>query len=295
MFEKIVIGIDASDASLAAAEQALTLAAAEQSQVYLASVVPAYEGDLRLMGDTRILKSMSTPYEQALEKAKALATARGVPFSTALGKGDPSFELLSFAERQGADLIAVGQKGNFLLDRIAIGSITSKVISLSDLDVLVLPRDRTVGLKRIFLAYDGSASARSAGEKAVRLAESYGATLFVTTVYEMSLEGFALAPDMTTVLHKRAAELQQPVLEFAVSRGVREVVPLVCHGRPVYRALSDLAAQREADLIVIGSRGTGSFKHMLLGSVVERVISAGVCPVLVARSNKGVSGALKGK
>ncbi len=50
------------------------------------------------------------------------------------------------------------------------------------------------------------------------------------------------------------------------------------------REIVEFAQQENADLIVIPSHGYGFFKHMLLGSVAERVVRLAHCPVLVLRS-----------
>lgn len=50
------------------------------------------------------------------------------------------------------------------------------------------------------------------------------------------------------------------------------------------REITAFAQRESADLIVIPSHGYGFFKHLLLGSVAERVIRLAHCPVLVLRS-----------
>lgn len=50
------------------------------------------------------------------------------------------------------------------------------------------------------------------------------------------------------------------------------------------REIVELAEREGADLIVIPSHGYGFFKHMMLGSVAERVVRLAHCPVLVLRS-----------
>lgn len=49
------------------------------------------------------------------------------------------------------------------------------------------------------------------------------------------------------------------------------------------RQIAGFAGREKADLIVIPSHGHGFFKHMLLGSVAERVVRLAHCPVLVLR------------
>ena len=50
------------------------------------------------------------------------------------------------------------------------------------------------------------------------------------------------------------------------------------------REITELAEREGADLIIMPSHGYGFFKHMMLGSVAERVVRLAHCPVLVLRS-----------
>jgi nucleotide-binding universal stress UspA family protein len=56
----------------------------------------------------------------------------------------------------------------------------------------------------------------------------------------------------------------------------------VAHGSPA-REIVHLAESLPADLIVISTHGHTGLKHIVLGSVVERVIRHAHCPVLVVR------------
>lgn len=57
-----------------------------------------------------------------------------------------------------------------------------------------------------------------------------------------------------------------------------EIDPVLVNDLPA-RAL--LAAARDADLLVVGSRGLGGFKGLLLGSVSQQVVQHAPCPVVV--------------
>ncbi|HZP42431.1 MAG TPA: universal stress protein [Candidatus Binatia bacterium] len=46
----------------------------------------------------------------------------------------------------------------------------------------------------------------------------------------------------------------------------------------------DVAAERDADLLALGTHGRSGLAHVLLGSVAEAVIRAARCDVLVARA-----------
>jgi nucleotide-binding universal stress UspA family protein len=66
------------------------------------------------------------------------------------------------------------------------------------------------------------------------------------------------------------------------ARGL-DVEELTREGYPA-TVIEEAAEQLEADLIVIGSRGRSGLKHLLLGSIAERVVQKAPCPVLTVKS-----------
>jgi nucleotide-binding universal stress UspA family protein len=75
----------------------------------------------------------------------------------------------------------------------------------------------------------------------------------------------------------RLAKRAESITGIKVSTDVRE-------GSPA-RAIVDAARDRKCDLIVMGTRGSGGFTHLLLGSVAERVVRTAPCPVLTVSSH----------
>jgi nucleotide-binding universal stress UspA family protein len=61
---------------------------------------------------------------------------------------------------------------------------------------------------------------------------------------------------------------------------------LLVHGMP-FQSIIDLAHDKKADLIVMGTHGRTGLKHVLLGSVAERVVRLAPCPVLIVRHTTG--------
>lgn len=142
---------------------------------------------------------------------------------------------------------------------------------------------------RILLATEGSEEARLAGRTALDLARSTGSELhvvvvgrtFPTAVYE------AYAAQASEELRREAQRvLDEEVgkLEEAGGRGVR---PHLRMDERRDEAIVHLAEEIGAGLIVIGSRGLGGLRRVLMGSVADSVVRHAHCPVLVVRHQKG--------
>ena len=140
--------------------------------------------------------------------------------------------------------------------------------------------------KHIVAATDGSESAERAVELAVDLAGGGAAKLSVVHVLSgelpTDLEHFA---DVEHIEEDRAPlALGQRIVDGAKKRatehGVRDVATVVVDGDPAEQIVS---TARDADLIVMGSRGLGSAKGLLLGSVSSKVQQLAECPCLTTK------------
>jgi nucleotide-binding universal stress UspA family protein len=137
---------------------------------------------------------------------------------------------------------------------------------------------------RILLATDGSECADTAGRVAVDLANRSGAELDVVHAFEFvpprEYAGVALRLRSPGEFTKQG----QRVLDEQVGR-IREMGGEVadarlCVGSPADQILCRAEAS-DADLIVVGRRGLGGVKRLLMGSVSEGVVQHARCPVLV--------------
>jgi nucleotide-binding universal stress UspA family protein len=142
---------------------------------------------------------------------------------------------------------------------------------------------------RILLAMDGSASSDTARNLVASLAWPEASVIRLVAVVEpMSAVVAGLAPYSATEFDDRAvaASLEARLAESAASlaKAGRTVETLVLHGRPA-SAIVEEALEWRAELIVLGSRGLGRLRSMLLGSVSAEVVDHAPCPVLVARSS----------
>ncbi len=91
--------------------------------------------------------------------------------------------------------------------------------------------------------------------------------------------------------------LANPVLCAQVKRDVADLVAdAVASGVPVetmvreaepWREILTVAAEKAADLIVMGTHGRGGFEHLLMGSVAEKVLNRATCPVVTVCREEG--------
>jgi nucleotide-binding universal stress UspA family protein len=146
-------------------------------------------------------------------------------------------------------------------------------------------------LKTIVLGYDGTRSAERALERAAAIARAFGAKLVVTDVappqpVQAAPGAFGLVPyyEYTSDIGLRAdavrwREHRGHIESFLGERGIAHEFGGVV-GEPATE-ITDLAEQRDADLIVVGTRQAGFLERLFGGSVSQGVARRAHCDVLV--------------
>jgi nucleotide-binding universal stress UspA family protein len=121
----------------------------------------------------------------------------------------------------------------------------------------------------IVVGTDGSDTASEAVRQAVELAKAVGAELLVVSAFVGASEDAA------------------PLLADAAATAQSAGVPVQTFPRPgdPADAILDVAEERDADLIVVGNKGTSGAKRFLLGSVPNRVSHHAPCSVLIIRTS----------
>jgi nucleotide-binding universal stress UspA family protein len=138
----------------------------------------------------------------------------------------------------------------------------------------------------ILVALDFSEHAKPVIEWGTHLAKEHGSRLILLHAYHLpvefqQLEGAYLPPDFWTNVKTEAQQQLAKYSEEVSRRGV-EVEAVVREGYPA-TVIEEEAMRRKVDLIVIGTRGLSGIKHLLLGSIAERVVQKAPCPVLTVK------------
>ncbi|NWF74989.1 MAG: universal stress protein [Nitrospirae bacterium] len=280
-YRKILVAIDGSESSKNALRQAIKLANSEKCWITVVSVIPSYTGDLSatFIGDMR--KAMAEPCEKALSEAQNIAKSERVLIKTVCEEGEIYERIVDLADAENCDLIVLGRKGLSKIERAFMGSVTARVIGHSQRDVLVVPGGSAIGWKTIFLNTDGSKYSEAATESAINFAKSYGGDLMVLSVVDVTEEFITRAPGMLEELVKKAKGFVEDVRKRAEESNIKTTT-YVREGE-AYRVITDLAKEKKADIILMGSHGRTGLKRLLMGSVTAKVIGYSPCPVLVVK------------
>lgn len=281
----VLVGVDGSEASLAAARWAADQAARLHWRLHLvcAYAVPAFtvaalDGGFAAVDDSAIQRGAQSVLDEAVEQIRD-----DVPTTTAIELGDPAGVLTELTKQ--ARLAVVGTRGGGgFADRL-LGTVSSALPAHAHCPTVVVPLQEDADflpVRRIVVGVDGSESATVALRHAVDQAILWDAELTAVAAVPVAGGASSLGWLPTTVDRREVIADVKVGLQVAVDRAV--------DGRDItvkQRALDGNAAALLAefstavDLVVVGSRGRGGFTGLLLGSTSQAVLHHSACPVLV--------------
>lgn len=279
-YRKILVAYDGSASARNALSCACELSRKDKSWIKVLAVLPVYDGDLELIGVKNIKETITGPGRKLLAEAQEIADSEDAHILTDMEQGEPYKKIVDVADEENCDLIVMGRKGLNPLERELMGSVTARVIGYTTKNVLVVPENTKLAWGNILLATDGSEYSESAVSLALDLAKQHSAKLTAVSAVYTNDEFFALAPDTVTELVQQARSILEPIVQRATQKGIA-INMFVKEGEP-YQAITSLASDVAADIIVMGSCGRKGFNRLLMGSVTERVIGYAECPIMIS-------------
>lgn len=217
--------------------------------------------------------------------------------------GDPTETILRVADERAVDLIVLASHGRGALGRWAFGSVADRVSRSAAVPILIVraqkiqPRTTpSAALRRLVVPLDGSELATRALPVAKSLAERLTLPVLLLSVVDPRWTmAPALAATVATAaydvdlyneiraeLRAKATKLLESSSESLERDGVTVTWQIV-DGSPA-AAILDLA--EPSDLVILTSHGRSGVRRWLLGSVAEKLIRAGLGPVLLVRSKE---------
>lgn len=292
----VVVGVDGSDSSRYALEFSANEADLRGLGVRIITAVSPQEEDGPFAD---FLRTPESGEREPLKHARALLDyARGwitrlypeVPVEARLVRERAADAMLHAAEEPDAAAAVVGSRGLSSWASAFVGSVGVELAARAPVPVVVLPKQHEAarGVKgRIVVGVDGSNPSVHAVEFAFSEASRRKTTLVAVCAWQpMTAFASSMGPVPAEVFDDEAIEENARVTVEEALSAARQAHPDVAvevhveRGHPVV-ALLDIASS--ADLIVIGSRGRGGFRGLLLGSVSQSVMHGASGPVAVVR------------
>lgn len=147
-------------------------------------------------------------------------------------------------------------------------------------------------LNRILVPTDFSDCSRAALDYAVKLAQSFGATIDLLHVWVIPPyippEAMVGVPgnDTQSLSELARGSAEQEMQDFVKAlrdQGIAIERTLLDSGDPG-RTIVDVATRDGHDMIILGTHGRTGLSHLLMGSVAERVVRYSTVPVLTVRT-----------
>jgi len=281
----VLVATDFSAAAARAVERAAQLPIGPGSALTVLHVLPpGCRPEERADAERQLGNAMS-----AVVAAAARAGRRELDAFPRLVEGTPFVEIVRTARHGRNDLVVVGRHGRRRFRDLLIGSTAERVIRKGDTSILVVASAPRGPYARPLVAVDCSDAAGGALELAWRLAEPVDQALEVVLAFQPPApEGAILRARFSAGEALQLRQDAQRAAEAAVDAflaGREPVTPAAAVVREgdARCVILDLAAERDSDLLALGTHGRSGLAHMLLGSVAEAVIRAASCDVLVAR------------
>lgn len=277
----VVVGVDGSEHGVAAVRFAADTAVAYGLPLTLLHARPDAAAEPVLLSDPT----------GVLGEALALARAQQPEVEIrALQMPDAPVQSL-LAAGANADVVVLGSRGVEGFRGLLLGSTTLHVAPYAQCPVVVVhsgleggvPFENIEGYPgnpgQVVLGYDGSSASNRAAAFAFRHAAAIGCSVVAVSVEPSrgKPETEEIDPENATPGSDTSA-FHSPVIVIATSFPDVPVTFVAGTGRPAEVLLSQA---RGAALLVVGSRGTGGFSGLIMGSVSQKVLAHADCPVAV--------------
>jgi nucleotide-binding universal stress UspA family protein len=288
----VVVGVDGSGSAYRAVEWAAAEAVRRGAELRLVrafswttSERPIRDGGRVAQYRDELLKFARS---QVARAARIAADVRPeVETTTQVAVGAPIEVLGSEARR--AQLLVLGDRGLGGLAGLLLGSVAVGLAAHGACPVVIVRGERAGAgndESPVVVGIDDSSISDAALAFAFDAAAARGVGLVVVHAWSPTAIDDALAP----VMDWDAATAEEDALLAERLAGWEQKHPEVAVRRTVVRngaVRSLVAASREAQLVVVGSRGRGNATGLLLGSVSHGVLHASHCPVAIVRPGTG--------
>ena len=291
-YHHLIAAVDFTPSCRRAVREAVRRASLDQAKVTAVHVMEEFlmeELKRALSTDEATIRA---DWQQKLRQFVDETDAGGAAISIELRVGNPFGELVEACHTHGADLLVMGAKGSHN-EPHRIGVIAARCIRNAPVDVLVVRQEALQPFHRVLACVDFSENAAKAVQCALHIAQQDKAALDCLYVYQSAMAlaldygGFVSPmPPITTDDEARAMwdkELKkfiEPLLRKSEDVAVNSLIVETVNIR---EGIMDYVTESGADLVVLGTRGKGTIRHMLIGTTAEKIVQHAPCSILAVK------------
>lgn len=300
--DTVLVGIDGTAPSLQALDWAAAYARRTGRSLHL---VCSYQlPDTHARGDWPYAHpliedcAVRRRVEQVLEEGRERAERAGVPASTELAAGEPTGVLVERSAEHA--LVVVGARSAGRVAERLLGTVSATLPAHAHCPTVVVPsrhhpvrrgapaaRLEAPRHGRVVVGVDGSPGSEAALHHAVQQARAWRSSLLV--VRAVPTGTWRRTPWQRSAVRDDLVSVARDDLAGVTGRLGTQHPDVPVEGAVVEATAPGALLEKmtSADLLVVGSRGIGGFRGLLLGSTCQQVLHRAHCPVLVARPVAG--------
>lgn len=300
-YQAVLAATDFSDHSAAAVARAVWVAQQSSKRLMVAHVASdlrkaihqtSYRSRIEFLEghEEHFQRELRRSSDEQLKSEIARFEAAGIDIELETLLGDPSAELTQFVVQKGYDLVVAGTRGHSGLKRLVLGSTAKKLIQHCPASLWIVKNKDVRPLTNILAAVDMSDVSGRALSEAVWIARQSGAQLHILHVITTAgLNAELLEVKVASGAGKNLREL----IENEVTEQLQQfLAPLAGDAQQTTKHMRwgvpapetvHLAAEINADLIVMGTVGRHGVAGLLLGNTAETVLTYCDCDVLVVK------------
>jgi nucleotide-binding universal stress UspA family protein len=198
--------------------------------------------------------------------------------------------LMELVDQHGADLVVVGSSSSGLLGRVALGSVTERLVHTAAVPVAIAPRGyplSPVPIKRLTVAYGGAADAVGLIQSSAELAKQWSVALRIasftvrpTTTFGGSIEQSAENLVIQQWTRKTMDAALKQLNEARTAVAIPDVAVVIGAGIDWGDAVDDIAWE-SGDMLLLGSGAAGPMAQVFLGTAASKILRHAPVPVMI--------------
>ena len=198
--------------------------------------------------------------------------------------------LMELVAEHSANLVVVGSSSSGLLGRVALGSVTERLVHTSGVPVAMAPRgypSSPVPVQRLTAAYRGEADAAGLIFTSAELAKRWRVRLRIAsfTVRPLTMFGGTIESSAEELViqqwARRTTDAAVKQLEEARAQVAHPDVDVVIGAGAEWREAVDDIAWEPGDLLLLGSGAAGPLAQVFLGTAASKILRHAPVPIMI--------------